>query len=175
MMRPAIRTAAALTIFSLVSPAIAGLDTIEIEFALEFEVETLGLVSLSQTFEAVESDEGGTVVLIFGGDGSFDVEAPGATMAYTGFSALYDGEYINGSSMVIIADGGTSLSYDFDLTGIGELWDGTFASGTAGVYLNRNGFVPDYSPATWSISLVPTPGAVALLAVAGLTGHRRRR
>jgi len=173
-MKTSIRTLGAVAVAGLASSASAGLDTVTVDFVIEFETEMLGPVTLTNTFEAEESSEGGVTVLSFGGDGSFDVGASGLTLSYTDLAVVFGGEFIDGASNARLTGAGTDMNYTFELTGFGDLWNGSSASGVGVVYLNSNGFVPESYSAAWSITEVPAPGAVALLGVAGLASRRRR-
>lgn len=168
------RFAAAVATLSLAGTALAGVETVPVEFTIEFTTDLFGPVMLSNTFDATQSTEGGVTVLSFGGSGSFDLGTPGITLDYSDLAVVFGGEFIDGSSNAQLMDGGTETNYTFELTGFGDLWDGSSASGVGVVYLSSNGFVPESYAATWSINQVPAPGALALLGVAGLAGRRRR-
>ena len=154
--------------------AMAGLETVMVDFTIEFTTDMLGPVTLSDTFEATETTEGGVTVIAFGGSGSFDLSAAGFTLDYSDLDVVFGGEFIDGNSNAQLMGPGTDMNYMFELTGFGDLWNGSSASGVGVVYLSSNGFVPESYSASWSITQVPTPGAVALLGVAGLAGRRRR-
>ncbi|MEE2972804.1 MAG: hypothetical protein VX672_06745 [Planctomycetota bacterium] len=167
---------AALTSLFASIPAFAGVDSnIEVYFELQFEADSLGTVTLGDTFDATESLDAGVYTLKFGGNGAFATPGdPSATFSYTDLSVLFVEEDIDGDGMASLTNG-SSIDYDFTFSGFGDAWDGSFASGVGYIeFTQTGGFTVESHDITWSVTLVPAPGAVALLGLAGLTSRRRR-
>ena len=96
------------------------------------------------------------------------------TFSYTDLSVLFIEEDIDGDGMASLTNGST-IDYDFMFSGFGDAWDGSFASGVGFIeFTQTSGFTVETHDITWSVTLVPAPGVVALLGLAGLTARRRR-
>lgn len=169
----AITTVASLAITPFLA---AGIDEVDVLFTMEFEDSTLGEVLLADTFTALQEDLGsGDLGLTFGGDGFFSVSDPGIAYEYTNLQVVLQADEIFGGGDALLDDGGSTSSSTFMFDGFGSIWDGTFASGVGVVeFTPAGGFTTDTYEIEWSVELVPTPGALALLGIAGLAGRRRR-
>ena len=167
---------ATLTTLAVGSTAFAGVDSdIQVYFELQFESDSLGTVTLGNTFDATESLDAGVYTLEFGGSGVFSTpDDPGVTFAYTDLSVLFVEEDIDGDGMANLTNGST-IGYEFVFSGFGDAWDGSFASGVGFIeFTQTSGFSVDTHDITWSVTLVPAPGAVALFGLAGIASRRRR-
>ncbi|MAC18702.1 MAG: hypothetical protein CMJ23_03315 [Phycisphaerae bacterium] len=160
---------------AVASAATAGFETeIEINFEFSFDVDGLGQVTLFDTFQAEQSLNDGDLGLLFGGSGTFQTPgAPGVMFDYTGLEVLLAGEDIDGTGSAMLFDG-VETDYDFTLTGFGDAWNGSDASGVGVIEFTKIGFSVDSHEIAWSINTVPAPGVLGMLAVAGLAGRRRR-
>jgi hypothetical protein len=159
------------------STAMAGLDTIPVTFSISMDSATLGDVTFSSIFDAVETD-GGTVLFFQSKSGDWESDSP-FPLSYTNLSTTLDVDELDGSfTMYADLGGGSTLSADITFEGFGSAWDGWSASGVGLVsVVNFNGggrFTPESVDMTWSISYIPAPGALGLFGFAGL-GRRRRR
>ena len=152
--------------------ALAGIETVPVTFSIS---GTADLFDGAFTFESdFDATYDGTVLSFddaagsFGSNGSYD-------FSYTDLSAILDGEFIDSTFGLLAADLGGDVTANVMLSGFGSEWDGTSASGTGLIVLSDIGFfTPESVDITWSINQVPTPGALALLGVAGLARRRRR-
>ena len=160
------------------SVSAAGFETdIQVNFELAFETEDLGMVTLSDTFDATQSIIDGVLAVSFGGSGSFQIpDAPAGTMFdFSNLAILLADEDIDGSGSAMLFESGAASDYSFSLTGFGDQWNGVSSSGLGVIEFTNLGFASvDSHQFDWSVTTVPAPGAIMLLAVAGLTGRRRR-
>lgn len=174
---------ATLATLALGASAFAGVDSdIQVYFELQFESDSIGTVTLGDTFDATESLDAGVYTLEFGGSGAFATTPvdPSLTFTYTDLSVLFVEEDIDGEGMATLStegfSNGSTLNYDFVFSGFGDAWDGSFASGVGFIEFTATsgGFSVDSHDITWSVTLVPAPGAVALFGLAGIASRRRR-
>ena len=173
---------ATFTALAVGSTAFAGVDSdIQVYFELQFESDSIGTVTLGDTFDATESLDAGVYTLEFGGSGTFATPGdPSLIFTYTDLSVLFVEEDIDGDGMATLStegfSNGSTVDYDFLFSGFGDAWDGSFASGVGFIEFTPTGggFSVDSHDITWSINLVPAPGALALLGLAGIGARRRR-
>ena len=170
-MSSALRLAPAAVLFAATS-AFAGIETIPVTFTISGTADLFdGAFTLESDFDAAYD---GSVLSFESPAGSFGSNAT-YDFSYTDLSAMLDGEFIDSTFALLAADLGGDITADVTLSGFGSEWDGTSASGTGLIVLSDIGFfTPESIDISWSINQVPTPGALALLGVAGLARRRRR-
>ena len=161
-----------LGVLAVSGSAVAGIgDSLPVEFTLEFSNDTLGDVVLNQVFDA-DIDIAGVT---FGGDGMFDVTTPGYEFPFSDLAVILAGDTISGTGQAILESFAWDVEFDFSFDGFGTAWDGTSAEGIGIVeFTPEGGFTVDTHQMVWSIAVVPGPGALGLLAVAGIASRRRR-
>lgn len=168
------RTAPAIA-FLLAGSAFAGIDTVPVTFSISATTDLYGDFTISADFDASIDTSGSSPIVSFADtSGSFTSSSP-FDFDYSDLAMILDGEFIDGTFGITGTSGGSSISADVLLSGFGDAWDGTSASGIGIIELKAvSGFAPETTDITWSINTVPAPGALGLLGMAGLVGRRRR-
>ena len=168
-MSSAFRIAPAVVLLAA-STAVAGLETVPVTFSITTTTDLFGDFTIESDFDATFDGS----LLSFASDaGSFE-SSSSFDFTYTDLSMGLDGEFIDGTFTLIGTAGPATASADLTLSGFGSAWDGSSASGTGIIEMTNIGFTPETVDIHWSINLVPAPGAIALLGVAGLARRRRR-
>lgn len=160
------------------SVSAAGFETdIQVNFELSFEAEDLGMVTIAETFDATQSIIDGALAVSFGGSGSFEIPdaPPGVLFDFSSLAVLLVDEDIDGSGLSMLSESGAETDYSFTLTGFGDQWNGLSSSGVGVIEFTNLGFASvDSHQFDWSVTTVPAPGAIGILAIAGLAARRRR-
>lgn len=150
-------------------------ESVDVTFTLEFQSDTLGLVTIQDTFTATQVDVAGVLTLDFGGSGTASVEEPGYVFEYSNLDTLLSGDEISGGGDALLESFAGDEAFTFLFDGFGSTWDGTFSSGVGVIeFTPVTGFTVDTHEILWSVETVPAPGALAVLGLAGLARRRRR-
>ena len=158
---------------TLCGSAAAGLgDELPVEFTMAFTSESLGAVVLTQVFDAQVDISG---VTFEDGTGMFDVANPGYDFFFSDLDVSLVNDTISGTGDALLESFEGDTFFDFSFDGFGTAWDGTSAEGIGIVeFTPEGGFTVDTHQMVWSIAVVPGPGALGLLAVAGIASRRLR-
>ena len=154
----------------------AGIEEVDVLFTMDFDNTTLGAVSITETFTALQEDlESGILELSFGGDGFFMVSNPGFTFEYTSLQVVLRSDVIDGGGHAELTASGTETLSSYAFNGFGSTWDGSFASGVGIVeFTSIGGFTADTFEISWSVETIPAPGVLGLFGLGGLVRGRRR-
>lgn len=159
---------------AVASPALAEMETTPIVFSITGSLG-YGETTISSEFDALITDDGGFSLLAFeSAAGDFDSDLA-MSFSYTDLTMALKDEFLEGDFTLIAIDDSTNESKTTSLSGFAiESWDGNTAFGSALAECELVGFVPETHEVTWSITLVPAPGTLAVLGMAALGRGRRR-
>ena len=171
-------TLSLLSALAISAVSAAGFETdIQVNFELSFDTDDLGMVTIAETFDATQAVIDGALTVSFGGSGSFLIpDAPsGVLFGFSNLAVLLADEDLDGSGSAMLSESGAETDYSFTLTGFGDQWNGLSSSGVGVIEFTNLGFASvDSHQFDWSVTTVPAPGAIGILAIAGLAARRRR-